>query len=555
MLEDGCQVVEGIAGVEEPSAESALEADEDIAPVDDVSGAGVGVKGFAGGMNRQGVEVVAEDFCAEVLLGGEPGHAGKLFQGETMLDALEGFFDTPPCMIEGAEGGGGVSFLVEQGGDEGAHFVAKHLADQAHGGGRPGQFVIEGVLSVGRAQGDDLLGQAAPARFWFRLESQERRPLAVAALAGALAWLFGLAAQQFWKPLAEGTFWLSFHLLSLIYPDALYDLSNFGLGTPGFMVRISPQCSGYEGIGLVAVFLTLYLWLFRAEIRFPQALLLFPIGALAIWLANALRVTLLIALGTSYSKEVALGGFHSQAGWIAFIAIALGLIFAVRRLGLFAKTEATPMADQASLAPALLLPLMVLMAAIMLTSALSAGFDRFYPLRVVATAAALWYFRSVYLRWDWRPSWQAMVIGTVVFVLWLLLEPTADGSKSALGMTLAGMSPGEKTLWLAFRVVGSVLLVPLAEELAFRGYLLRRLAGREGDDLHPGRFAWLPFLVSSIAFGLLHSRWLAGTLAGMAYALAYYHRGRLADAVAAHMATNGLLALYVLAFGAWSPWS
>ncbi len=416
-------------------------------------------------------------------------------------------------------------------------------------------LLVGGWFSLGVTSCILWLGTMAPAAFWFRLVRQERRPLLASALAGLLAWLFGLAAEQFWKPLAEGTFWLSYQLLRLVYPDALYDFSNFGLGTSGFMVTIAPQCSGYEGIGLVLVFLALYLWLFRTEIRFPEAFLLFPIGALAIWLANALRITLLIALGTSFSREVALGGFHSQAGWIAFILIALGLIFAVRRLGLFAKSEVIPAADQAPLAPALLLPLMILMAVIMLTSALSAGFDRFYALRVVATAGVLWHFRRLYLSWDWRPSWQALAIGTAVFALWLLLEPAADGSKSALGMALAAMPPGEKTLWLAFRVIGSVLVVPLVEELAFRGYLLRRLAGREGDDLNPGRFTWLPFLVSSVAFGLLHSRWLAGTLAGMAYALAYYHRGRLTDAVTAHMASNGLIALYVLAFGAWSLWS
>ncbi|MDD5297711.1 MAG: exosortase E/protease, VPEID-CTERM system [Rhodocyclaceae bacterium] len=423
-----------------------------------------------------------------------------------------------------------------------------------HGHRLPG-LAVGGWFSLGMLSCLLWLSAAAPARFWFRLASDERWPLAVAALAGFLAWVFGLAAELFWKPLAEGTFWLSYQLLRPLYPDALYDLSGYSLGTPGFMVNIAPQCSGYEGIGLVLVFLALYLWLFRAEIRFPQAFLLFPVGALAIWLANALRITLLIALGSSFSKEVALGGFHSQAGWIAFIAIALGLIFAMRRLHLFTKEDAVAPPAPPSSVPALLVPLLVLMAAIMLTSALSAGFDRYYPLRVVAAAGALWHFRSVYLHWQWRPSWQALAIGGAVFALWMLLEPGADSANSVLGTALASLPPGQKALWLAFRVLGSVLAVPLIEELAFRGYLLRHLAGRADDDLSPGRFAWLPFLVSSIAFGLLHRRWFAGTLAGMAYALAYYRRGRIADAVAAHVATNGLIALYVLAFGAWSLWS
>jgi membrane protease YdiL (CAAX protease family) len=44
-------------------------------------------------------------------------------------------------------------------------------------------------------------------------------------------------------------------------------------------------------------------------------------------------------------------------------------------------------------------------------------------------------------------------------------------------------------------------------------------------------------------------------VAGMAYALAFYRRGRLGDAVVAHMTTNGLIALAVLTASAWSLWS
>ena len=69
------------------------------------------------------------------------------------------------------------------------------------------------------------------------------------------------------------------------------------------------------------------------------------------------------------------------------------------------------------------------------------------------------------------------------------------------------------------------------------------------------RFSWVAFLVSSVLFGLLHGRWLAGVLAGMLYALAFYRRRSLGDAVAAHAVTNALIAAYVLSTGAWSMWS
>ena len=61
------------------------------------------------------------------------------------------------------------------------------------------------------------------------------------------------------------------------------------------------------------------------------------------------------------------------------------------------------------------------------------------------------------------------------------------------------------------------------------------------------RLIWLPpgLVVSSVVFGLLHGRWLAGMLAGMAYAVALYRRGQMGGAVYAH----------VLCFGRWSLWS
>ena len=41
------------------------------------------------------MEVVAQNLGAEVLLGGEPGDPGQMLQGQSMLDALEGFLNAP----------------------------------------------------------------------------------------------------------------------------------------------------------------------------------------------------------------------------------------------------------------------------------------------------------------------------------------------------------------------------------------------------------------------------------------------------------------------------
>jgi CAAX prenyl protease-like protein len=109
--------------------------------------------------------------------------------------------------------------------------------------------------------------------------------------------------------------------------------------------------------------------------------------------------------------------------------------------------------------------------------------------------------------------------------------------------------------WIAFRVLAAVVTVPIAEELAFRGYLLRRLISADFEAVSFQAFTWFSLFASSLFFGLMHGeRWLAGTLAGVLYALATMRSGRIGDAVVAHATTNLLLAAYVLVFGRWGLW-
>ena len=56
-----------------------------------------------------------------------------------------------------------------------------------------------------------------------------------------------------------------------------------------FSVTIAPGCSGCEGIGLLWTFLALYFWRRRADLRFPQAFLMIPVGTAVIWLAARLK--------------------------------------------------------------------------------------------------------------------------------------------------------------------------------------------------------------------------------------------------------------------------
>jgi CAAX prenyl protease-like protein len=147
-----------------------------------------------------------------------------------------------------------------------------------------------------------------------------------------------------------------------------------------------------------------------------------------------------------------------------------------------------------------------------------------------------------------------VAFGAAAFAIWLALMP-AGSTSDHWPRELVGSSLWAPA-WLLMRVLGYVVTVPIAEELAFRGFLTRRLLRADFYNIPVGAWSCIPFLLSSLLFGALHGRfWLPGTIAGMFFAVALYRRRVLGDAVLAHATTNGLLVLYVFVTGEWSAWS
>ena len=395
----------------------------------------------------------------------------------------------------------------------------------------------------------------APASYWRGLMFKESAVLLAALAVGVVAWLLARYAQSLWTPLSDMTFHLSATLLDMIYADILVDPETKRLGAQDFIVSIAPQCSGYEGMGLMAIFTGFYLSVFRNDFRFPQALWLFPIGLVTIWLFNNLRIAVLIAIGASFSPAVAIGGFHSQAGWISFIAVIVLTLSLAYRMPFFSTVPATASAAKGlNLPMALLIPFIVLLAATIVTSALSADFDWLYPLRVLAVGLALAYCWRLYGLTRPRFRWESWVAGLVVFVIWILLVPVDSARDQVFDASLQEASTAVAAGWLLLRTVGAVVTVPLAEELLFRGYLLSRLADREIRLEGRLEISWIALAVSSLLFGLLHADWVAGVAAGLVYGLVRYRSDSVKDAVIAHAATNALLTAYVLSTGHWSLW-
>jgi exosortase E/protease (VPEID-CTERM system) len=426
-----------------------------------------------------------------------------------------------------------------------------------HPAGLLADFTVVSWIALGLLAAAMAALAFVPAAIWLDIVKRRSDAWVYGLTVGIVAYLFGTFAWGLWQPLSRGTFAVVRIILHPLLPALISDPSTLTIGSQTFLVTIAPQCSGYEGVGLVVAFTSAWLWFLRHEWRFPRALLLLPAGAIAIWAFNCVRIAALILIGHAGAPRIALGGFHSQAGWIGFTAVTIGVCVGARRMAWLARTQAvSPEGVAGNLATPYLVPFFAVLTAALISRAASADFEWLYPLRVVAAAAVLWYFRSAYQELDWRAGWPAFAIGALVFCVWLGLD-SFTGSHSARSMpsTLSQSSPAARLTWLAFRIVGAVVAAPITEELAYRGFLMRRLTSRSFESVSWRHFSWMPIVVSSLAYGVLQGRqWLAGTIAGFFFALALLRKGRIGEAVAAHATANGVIAIWVIFGGNWQMW-
>jgi exosortase E/protease (VPEID-CTERM system) len=359
--------------------------------------------------------------------------------------------------------------------------------------------------------------------------------------------------QEFWKSTAAVTFDVVRFILLPLLPGLTADPATRVLGTNRFAVEILEFCSGLEGMSLILVFTIAWLWYFRKEYRFPRALLLIPLGVTLMFALNAVRIAVLLLIGNAGHAEIAVYGFHSQAGWIAFNAVAVGIAVWTRRSRWLNRNEQQTEVHQSDNPTSIfLMPLLAILAAGMLSHALSGKFEWFYPLRLFACLAVIAIYRHRLAALDWRCSWRGPMLGIGVFLVWIVgmhfLVPD-----SGMPDALAAASPSLRWGWIICRVAGSVLTVPLAEELAYRGFLMRRLQSRDFDSLGYERVGWFAIAASAVLFGAAHGAlWLPGCVAGFAYGWIVRHQGHLGEAVTAHMMTNFLVAAVALGSGNWA---
>ena len=173
--------------------------------------------------------------------------------------------------------------------------------------------------------GGSALFLALPQGFLRQLFIRNRWVLVIAIGTGFLAWITALWSHILWNSIGSYTFIIVGKLVTFLPGTAIVIPEDKIVGTTQFSVKISSSCSGYQGIGMIAVFIAVYLIFKRKELRFPAALIFWPLAVVLAWLANAFRIFVLIAIGASGFEEIALGGFMQKRDGCSFVCLHLEL--------------------------------------------------------------------------------------------------------------------------------------------------------------------------------------------------------------------------------------
>ena len=182
-----------------------------------------------------------------------------------------------------------------------------------------------------------------------------------------------------------------------------------------------------------------------------------------------------------------------------------------------------------------------------------------YLIKTLVGAWLVWEMRPFVAEMRWALSWEAVVVGVVVCVMWIGIDdcypkfghPAPEWNPHPV----FGQASGLAWAFVFIHLLGSTFVVPPLEEVFYRSFLYRYFVKIDFLSMPLKRFHPLSFAVTAVIFGPgQHYQWLAGILCGLAYQWLVIRKNRLGDAMTAHAITNFLLGVWVIWKGAWTFW-
>jgi CAAX prenyl protease-like protein len=181
-----------------------------------------------------------------------------------------------------------------------------------------------------------------------------------------------------------------------------------------------------------------------------------------------------------------------------------------------------------------------------------------YVAKVFVGVWVVWEMRRFIPEIRWTVSWQAIVVGILVFVAWVGLDPfypkntlLMKDTPESIWNPFARFGDSSLIAWglIVIRIFGMTVLVPPIEEAFYRSLVYRYIVKYDFTKIALNHFDGVALVLTSVLFGFMHFQWLPGILCGLAYQWLVIRKGHLGDAMTAHAITNFLLGVYVVWHG------
>jgi CAAX prenyl protease-like protein len=158
----------------------------------------------------------------------------------------------------------------------------------------------------------------------------------------------------------------------------------------------------------------------------------------------------------------------------------------------------------------------------------------------------------------------SLLVGVAVFAIWIAPDRVFPGyhahwlfTNSVTGSVVSSLpesSRGDVAI-LTLRTLRAAVFVPIAEELFWRGWLMRWLISQDFLKVPLGTYSARAFWIVAVLFAVEHGAlWDVGLAAGVLYNWWIVRTKSLGDLILAHGITNACLSAYVIFAGRWEYW-
>jgi CAAX protease family protein len=180
-----------------------------------------------------------------------------------------------------------------------------------------------------------------------------------------------------------------------------------------------------------------------------------------------------------------------------------------------------------------------------------------FPLQTIVCGFLLAKWWRSY-EFSWLTGWKfALLAGIAVLAIWVAPQSLFGFPPRNNGFNPWFFGSGAP-FWAntILRVIRLVIVVPLLEEIFWRGFLLRHLVHDPFDQVPFGQLNWRSFAWVTLLFGGAHwgADFVPALITGAIYNYVAIRTKSLGACVISHALTNLLLGVYIFRTGQWGFW-